>query len=89
MPKLPGNTVLDNRSEDHDLQTDEYGMKVTRYVWWNPRVWSKRVWLGVTLLAIGAILGAALGGVQAEKTKKANRYPDYCKLDYSLVDMCK
>lgn len=50
---------------------------------WNPRTWSKPVLLGViaaTVVVIAAIIiGAVLG-------TRANAYPDYSSISYSLTD---
>ncbi|KAI0138434.1 concanavalin A-like lectin/glucanase domain-containing protein [Pestalotiopsis sp. NC0098] len=50
---------------------------------WDPRGWRKRTWAGVALVLIAAIIAGVVAGVLVAK---ANRYPDYSKLTYSLKD---
>lgn len=53
---------------------------------WDPRGWRKRTWAGIAIaLIIAIVVGVAVGVMVA----KANRYPDYSKLTYSLQDTCK
>lgn len=53
---------------------------------WDPRGWRKRTWAGIALVLIVAIIVGVVAGVEVAK---ANRYPDYSKLTYSLEDTCK
>lgn len=50
---------------------------------WNPKTWSKKVWTGVTaglvIVIVAIIVGAVLG-------TRANAYPDYSPLRYTLSD---
>jgi hypothetical protein len=54
-----------------------------RYSRWDPRGWSlkKKIFLaiGIVVVILAVILGAVLG-------VRANRYPNYSKLDYTLKD---
>ncbi|KAI1864862.1 uncharacterized protein JN550_008682 [Neoarthrinium moseri] len=50
---------------------------------WNPRYWRKRTWAGVALAVIVAIVVGVVAGVLVAK---ANRYPDYTKLTYTLEE---
>ncbi|KAK6062405.1 endo-beta-glucanase [Seiridium cupressi] len=50
---------------------------------WDPRGWRKRTWAGIALVVIVAIVAGVVAGVLVAK---ANRYPDYSKLTYSLED---
>ncbi|KAH6626879.1 glycoside hydrolase family 16 protein [Chaetomium sp. MPI-SDFR-AT-0129] len=60
---------------------------------WDPRNWTRRGWLimvTVVILIVVAIVGAVVG-VKASQNNSANnsvdsRYPDYSKLNYTLVD---
>jgi hypothetical protein len=52
----------------------------------DPRGWRKRTWAGIALVVIVAIIAGVVAGVLVAK---ANRYPDYTKLTYSLEDTCK
>lgn len=54
--------------------------------WWNVRYWRKRTWAIVIVVLVAAIVAGAVAGVLVTK---ANRYPDYSQLNYSLEDTCK
>lgn len=54
--------------------------------WYQPRYWTKRTWVIVGLIA--AVILVIVIVVPVEVTK-ANRYPNYSKLQYSLADECK
>ena len=49
----------------------------------NPKNWSKRCWI---ILAVALVIIAIIIIVVAVVVSRANRYPDYSKLNYSLVD---
>ncbi|KAI0852360.1 glycoside hydrolase family 16 protein [Daldinia vernicosa] len=51
--------------------------------WWNPRSWRKRTWAIVVVALIIIIIVAVVTPVEVAK---ANRYPNYTKLNYALVD---
>lgn len=51
--------------------------------WYNPRGWSKRTILIVAGVVVAVIIAVVVGAV--EGTKK-NRYPNYSKLNYRLVE---
>ncbi|KAJ8131649.1 hypothetical protein O1611_g1974 [Lasiodiplodia mahajangana] len=51
--------------------------------WWNPKYWSKKTWAAVGVV-VAAIIVIVI--VVPVKVSEANRYPNYSKLDYSLVD---
>ncbi|KAL2025092.1 hypothetical protein VTK56DRAFT_94 [Thermocarpiscus australiensis] len=56
---------------------------------WDPRTWSRRIWLivaTVVILIVVAIVGAVVG-VRATRSKGGNdSYPNYARLNYTLVD---
>ncbi|CAI6096387.1 unnamed protein product [Clonostachys chloroleuca] len=55
----------------------------TSLPWWNPRYWTKRIWIGVvTALVIIIVIAVAVGVTQAKK----NAYPNYSQLSYSLKE---
>lgn len=57
--------------------------------WWNPRYWSRKIWIAVVavvVIIIIVIIGVAVGVSQANKK---NAYPDYSKINYKLSDTCK
>lgn len=58
----------------------------TSLPWWNPRYWTKRIWIGVvTALVIIIVIAVAVGVTQAKK----NAYPNYSQLSYSLKETCE
>lgn len=52
---------------------------------WDPRSWGKKIWI-VVLVSLIVIIAAVLGGVLGSKAVRDSRYPDYSKLNYTLVD---
>jgi hypothetical protein len=54
--------------------------------WWNVAHWGKKAWL-ITVGALAVMLIIII--VAVVETKKANRYPDYSKLTYSLAENCR
>lgn len=53
---------------------------------WDPRYWSKKVWIGiVAVIVIAIVIGVAVGVTQGKKTS----YPDYSQLTYTLKDTCE
>lgn len=58
---------------------------------WNPKAWSRRVWLilvTVIILVVAVVVGIVLG-LRASKNSGNSSYPDYSKLNYTLIDTCK
>lgn len=60
---------------------------------WNPKNWSRRIWLivaTVTILIVVAIVATVIG-VRATRDNGGGNssYPDYSKLNYTLVDTCE
>ncbi|KAI1466289.1 glycoside hydrolase family 16 protein [Daldinia caldariorum] len=51
--------------------------------WWNPRSWRKRTW-AIVVAAVVIILVIVI--VVPIEVTKANRYPNYTKLNYALAD---
>jgi hypothetical protein len=51
--------------------------------WYNPRGWSLRTKLIAGVVAVAIVVAVIVGAVEGTK---ANRYPDYTKLNYKLVD---
>jgi len=64
-------------------ETATAGPTTAGYSAWDPRGWSLikklAVAAGVVVIIVAVVVGAVLG-------VRANRYPSYTKLDYSLVD---
>lgn len=54
--------------------------------WYNVKYWGKKAWL-ITLGVVAAILIIIV--VAVVETEKANAYPNYSKLTYSLAENCK
>lgn len=53
--------------------------------WWNLKAWRKRTFV---FLALGLAIMIAVIVVIVVEVEKKNAYPDYSKLNYSLVDTC-
>lgn len=71
-----------NYAPSHPADSCQNSTEVTR-PWYDPRGWTLRIKLiagGVTVAIIILIVGAVEG------TKKRNRYPDYKRLEYKLVE---
>ncbi|KAF2680777.1 glycoside hydrolase family 16 protein [Lentithecium fluviatile CBS 122367] len=49
----------------------------------NPRSWTRRTWLIAGSVGLGVIIAAVAGGVLGAR---ANAYPNYYKIDYTLQD---
>jgi hypothetical protein len=63
---------------------------------WNPKNWSRRIWLivGTVIFLIVVAIIATIIGVRATKDNGGSgvdysSYPDYSKLNYTLVDTCE
>ncbi|KAI1375269.1 glycoside hydrolase family 16 protein [Hypoxylon crocopeplum] len=54
-----------------------------REPWWKPKYWRKRTWAIVVAILVVIIVVAVVAPVEVAK---ANRYPDYTRLNYSLAD---
>jgi len=65
---------------------EDHGQYSKRSVLSKPKTWSRRVWIGVVVAAIIVLVAVIVGAVLGTR---ANRYPDYSKLNYSLVDTCE
>lgn len=84
---LSGRQTIQNEPSTTKAQTTAYEPwnedATDRYSKWDPRGWSlkKKLFLaaGIIVVIVAVIVGAVLG-------VRANRYPDYSKLDYSLKD---
>ena len=55
--------------------------------WYNPKSWSKKVWIGVIVLVIIIIVVIAVP--VAVTQSKNNSYPDYSEVAYSLAETCE
>ncbi|KAH8177273.1 glycosyl hydrolases family 16 domain-containing protein [Sarocladium implicatum] len=72
------------------VAADDYGRPTrpvqTSMPWWNPRYWSRRIWLLVVFIVVALI--AIIIAVVVTQTRSSNSgsYPDYTNLTYSLVD---
>jgi hypothetical protein len=51
--------------------------------WWNPHGWSLRAKLIAGAVLVVVLIGAIVGAVEGTR---ANRYPEYSRLDYRLLD---
>lgn len=77
-------------AEDVDLMNDDppsyRNGAPSKESWWHPRRWSPRLRLAAV---IGAVLLLVVVVVAAIIASRANRYPRYKKLNYSLQDTCE
>lgn len=70
----------------------EYGYPSSSESRWNPKNWSRRIWLIVcsAIIVVVIVIVAAVVGVNATKNNsKSSSYPDYTKLNYTLLDTCE
>jgi len=61
----------------------QYGQTHSRF---NPRYWRLRTWLIAAAIFCVLLIAIVVGAVEGVK---ANAYPDYSALTYSLKDSCK
>ncbi|KAG6008848.1 hypothetical protein E4U43_000090 [Claviceps pusilla] len=52
--------------------------------WWNPRYWTRKIWIGVAAVVVIVII--IIVAVAVSLSKKNNSYPDYSPLTYNLQD---
>jgi hypothetical protein len=52
---------------------------------WDPRCWNLATWIAAGVVAAVVVVVAVVGGVLGAR---ANAYPDYYKLEYTLKDTC-
>jgi hypothetical protein len=56
---------------------------------WDPRGWSRKIWL-LLVGAVIVIVAAVVGGVVGSRARNNGPgYPDYSKLNYTLIDTCE
>lgn len=94
IPQMPASTfqIRDNRGEVELVsgpppiyqELPPRPDKMRSQPWWNPRYWAKRTWFIVAAVLVVIIVAATVSGVLVAK---ANRYPNYTKLNYSLKDI--
>ena len=73
-----------NRPPQPAYQQDGYGMPISqRSSRWNPRSWSRKTLIA---LAVASVVLLIIIIVAAVLGTKANAYPDYSKLNYTLKD---
>jgi hypothetical protein len=53
--------------------------------WYDVREWGKKIWIGIGVAVAIIIIIVVVAVVEVEK---ANRYPDYSALSYSLSETC-
>lgn len=61
---------------------------------WNPANWTRRIWLavGTVVVLIVVVVVGAVVGVKATRDNGDGGnsiYPDYFKLNYTLIDTCE
>lgn len=52
----------------------------------SPKIWGRKAWISALNMAVSIIAAAVLGVVLGSR---ANRYPSYSKLHYSIFDICE
>ena len=57
--------------------------------WYEWRSWSKRIWAYVAVGIVAILLIIIIVPVEVSKAQRANSYPDYTPLNYTLKDTCK
>jgi hypothetical protein len=56
---------------------------------WDPREWSRKIWL-LLVAAVIVIVAAVVGGVVGSRARNSSpSYPNYFKLNYTLIDTCE
>lgn len=70
-----------------DRNWDSQPADYQRRPWYNPKAWSKKIWIGVVVLVIILIIVIAvpIGVTQSQN----NAYPNYAEVAYSLAETCK
>ena len=84
MSRKPGDVAP--QYEDLDMYGQPSRRMPTKMPWWNPRYWSRKVWIivGIVLVVIIVIIIAV-----AVTVSKNNAYPNYTELSYTLKDTCE
>lgn len=81
------------KRSDFVVSTYEAGGSSESESAWNPRNWTRRIWLilvTVIVLIVVIVVGAVVGVRATRNAGDANTsYPDYFKLNYTLIDTCK
>lgn len=57
--------------------------------WYKPKYWQKRTWALVLSSIAIIIIIVVVVPVEVTKNHKGNSYPDYTKLNYTLLETCK
>lgn len=71
---------------DYDQPYDRPSRAVqTSMPWWNPRYWTKRIWIVLTIIVV-AIIAIIVAVAVTQSRSSNNAYPNYSNLSYSLVD---
>lgn len=74
-----GNGVLDNSMDLDDVPVERSA--------WSPRSWGRKTWAAVGTAIVVIILAVVLGCYYGIKpSSNDSKYPDYSKLNYTLVD---
>lgn len=71
---------------DYDQPYDRPSRAVqTSMPWWNPRYWTKRIWIVLTIIVV-AIIAIIVAVAVTQSRSSSNAYPNYTNLSYSLTD---
>ncbi|KAI1080657.1 glycoside hydrolase family 16 protein [Whalleya microplaca] len=78
-----GQVELISGSPPRYSQTQQNMGYAANQPWYKPKYWRKRTWAIVVALIVAIIIAVVVAAVEVTK---ANRYPNYTKLNYSLSD---
>ena len=58
---------------------------------WSPKTWTRKIWLLIVagiLVVVAAVVGGVVGS-RAARNKDGGSYPNYSKINYTLIDTCE
>jgi hypothetical protein len=71
---------------DYDQPYARPGRAVqTSMPWWNPRYWTKRIWIILTIVIV-AVIAIIVAVAVTQSRSNSGSYPNYTNLSYSLTD---
>ncbi|GAB0141724.1 hypothetical protein EsHS_00002306 [Epichloe bromicola] len=79
-----GHMALQNEDVRYEMNRGHGHRVTTSRPWWNPRYWTRKIWIAV--VAIVVIIIVVVVAVAVALSKKNNAYPDYAPLTYNLQD---
>lgn len=79
--------ALQNEDVRYEMNRGHGHRVTTSRPWWNPRYWTRKIWIAV--VGIVVIIIVVIVAVAVALSKKNNAYPDYSPLTYNLQDTCE